>query len=157
MKPDFRDIWQHFLKGEKAKDKGEDREAAKSEKEYFLENLEKYLPDNIQKYDEPVKANADRRRKKKKNPCSILDLHGKTSEEAISILEGFLKNARSRGLSIVLVIVGKGKHSEEGKGILNELVHNWLRKSGSRYICSFEKAPTRLGGEGAILIKLRHG
>ena len=83
-----------------------------------------------------------------------LDLHGLTREESAVQLKGFLINAKSEGLKIVLIITGKGKHSEKGAS-LKPFVEKWLKTEGNKFVKSFGTAPKAHGGEGAFVVFLR--
>jgi len=83
-----------------------------------------------------------------------LDLHLKTKEESASLLIGFFRQAAGVGDRTVLVITGKGHHSEK-KGVLREFVRRWLNNEGAKWILWFAEAPKKLGGSGAWLIRLK--
>jgi DNA-nicking Smr family endonuclease len=84
--------------------------------------------------------------------------------DAHAQLRRFLKTARARGLKHVLVITGKGAgqtasgsfYAEDERGVLRQAVPHWL--SGPEFaplVVSFSQAPRRLGGEGALYVRLR--
>ncbi len=85
-------------------------------------------------------------------PQDEIDLHGYTAAEALIELEAFLENARKRGLKKVLIVHGKGHHSQKGP-VLRETVHTFLRR------CPFTGmtgTPDRsLGGTGAVWVIIR--
>jgi DNA-nicking Smr family endonuclease len=93
-----------------------------------------------------------------------LDLHGMRQRDAHAQLRRFLKTAQARGLKHVLVITGKGAdktpsrsfYTEDERGVLRQAVPHWL--SGPEFaplVVSFSQAPRRLGGEGALYVRLR--
>jgi DNA-nicking Smr family endonuclease len=93
-----------------------------------------------------------------------LDLHGLRQKEAHSALRRFLKSAQGKGYRHVLVITGKGSEpdagrsffAEEGRGVLRQAVPHWLAAPELAHIVvSFSPAPRRLGGEGALYVRLR--
>ncbi len=88
-------------------------------------------------------------------PDSELDLHGKTLEEAIAMVQNFLLVSHEQRLRSVLIITGKGRNSGEGGPVLQQAVYRWLERNGSRFARDFHHAPARLGGEGAIWVTLR--
>ncbi len=88
-------------------------------------------------------------------PDSELDLHGKTLEEAIAMVQNFLLVSHGQRLRSVLIITGKGHNSGEGGPVLKQAVYRWLERNGSRFARDFHHAPARLGGEGAIWVTLR--
>jgi len=92
-----------------------------------------------------------------------LDLHGMRQREAHAALRRFLKSAQARGHRNVLVITGKGAreeaksfYAEDERGVLRQAVPHWL--SGAEFadlVISYAQAPRRLGGEGALYVRLR--
>ena len=88
-------------------------------------------------------------------PDSELDLHGKTLEEAIAMVQNFLLVSHEQRLRSVLIITGKGHNSGEGGPVLKQAVYRWLERNGERFARDFHHAPARLGGEGAIWVTLR--
>jgi DNA-nicking Smr family endonuclease len=92
-----------------------------------------------------------------------LDLHGMRQADAHAQLKRFLKSAQARGLKHVLVITGKGAegdaksfYEEDERGVLRKVVPHWLAdKDLSPLVVSFSPAPRRLGGEGALYVRLR--
>jgi DNA-nicking Smr family endonuclease len=84
-----------------------------------------------------------------------LDLHGDTVERGVQRLREFLATA-SRMRRCVLVVHGKGLHSEHGAP-LREAVLSELLGPCSGYVHAFASAAPRDGGEGATYILLRGG
>lgn len=90
------------------------------------------------------------------NPEDKLDLHGLTTVEADKMTQRFIGEAKMKGMSFVIIVVGKGNNSEGGKsrlrpvviGRLNELIQN-------KRIKNFESAKPKHGGFGAIYVYLR--
>ena len=93
-----------------------------------------------------------------------LDLHGMRQRDAHAQLRRFLKTAQARGLKHVLVITGKGAdqtaaksfYEEDERGVLRQAVPHWL--SGPEFaplVVSFSQAPRRLGGGGALYVRVR--
>ena len=93
-----------------------------------------------------------------------LDLHGMRARDAHVALKRFLREAQGRGYRNVLVITGKGTaaneaksfYEEEERGVLRQSVPHWL--SGAEFadlVISFAEAPRRLGGEGALYVRVR--
>jgi DNA-nicking Smr family endonuclease len=85
-------------------------------------------------------------------PQAELDLHGLSGVQAEQAIEAFVRDARDRGLSKVLLIHGKGNHSP-GQPVLERVVRNFLEKSP--YTGAFGKADRRLGGRGATWVRIR--
>jgi DNA-nicking Smr family endonuclease len=93
-----------------------------------------------------------------------LDLHGMRQRDAHAQLRRFLKTAQGRGLRHVLVITGKGAdqaastsfYEEEERGILRQAVPLWLSEPGlASLVVSYSPAPRRLGGDGALYVRVR--
>lgn len=88
-------------------------------------------------------------------PDGELDLHGKTQEEAIGMVQNFVMVSHRQRLRHILIITGKGKNSGQHGPVLGQAVFHWLERNGDRYVRDFIQAPPRLGGAGAIWITLR--
>lgn len=93
-----------------------------------------------------------------------LDLHGMRQKEAHAALRRFLKSAQAKGYRHVLVITGKGAEPDrtrpfyepDTRGVLRASVPHWLSAPDlAPLIVSFAEAPRRLGGEGALYVRLR--
>lgn len=85
-----------------------------------------------------------------------LDLHGLGAEDARTKLLEFLKAQRTRGERCVLVIHGKGEHSDRGVGILRGEISAWLSQGRAReHVAAFATAQPTDGGEGAVYVALR--
>jgi len=93
-----------------------------------------------------------------------LDLHGMRQRDAHTALRKLLKWAQSKDYRHVLVITGKGSgggeassfYEEDARGILRQPVPHWLAHGDlAPLIVSFSEAPRRLGGEGALYVRLR--
>lgn len=93
-----------------------------------------------------------------------LDLHGMRQRDAHVALRKFLKWAQGKDYRHVLVITGKGSpratpatfYEDEPRGVLRQAVPHWLSHGDlAPLIVSFSEAPRRLGGEGALYVRLR--
>ncbi len=87
-------------------------------------------------------------------PEAQLDLHGLGRETARQKVEYFIDNAIFHGLRIVLIITGRGNHSEN-KPVLRTSIENYLTEEASEKVIEWGRAPQRLGGEGALVVFLR--
>ena len=86
-----------------------------------------------------------------------LDLHGMTQSRAHRALQSFLQRASSDGLTLVLVITGKGTAGGE-RGVLRQKVPEWLSLPEFRpLVVGFEEAHKAHGGEGALYVRVRRG
>ena len=99
--------------------------------------------------------NSPKRFKKKKlEPDMILDLHGQTLYSARLLLHKFMFNCYEKNIRNILIITGKGQNN---KGVLKEEVPKWLNeKILNKFLVNFSEAPKNLGGEGALLVKLKN-
>lgn len=93
-----------------------------------------------------------------------IDLHGMRQREAHGALRKFLHWARGKDYRHVLVITGKGSlrdedrsfYEEEVRGVLRQAVPHWLSHGDlAPLIVSVAPAPRRLGGDGALYVRLR--
>jgi DNA-nicking Smr family endonuclease len=85
-----------------------------------------------------------------------IDLHGMRQERAFTALMSFLKHAQLRGHRLVLVITGRGRASEDGRGVLRHAVPAWLARPEFRdLVMGFEEAGRRHGGSGALYVRVR--
>ena len=93
-----------------------------------------------------------------------LDLHGMRRRDAHAALRKFLKWAQGKDYRHVLVITGKGSlrdesrsfYEDETRGVLRQAVPRWLALPDlAPLIVSFSEAPQRLGGGGALYVRLR--
>ncbi len=85
-----------------------------------------------------------------------LDLHGETIERGVARLAEFLIQATRTGYRCVLVIHGKGLHSEHGAP-LREAVLARLLGPLSGFVHALATAAPADGGEGATYLMLRGG
>jgi DNA-nicking Smr family endonuclease len=85
-------------------------------------------------------------------PAATLDLHGMRAAAARVKLAAFLAAERGLARRVVLVIVGKGRHSPDGRAVLRSEVAAWL--TASAHVLAFQTAPPRFGGGGCVLVAL---
>ena len=85
-------------------------------------------------------------------PQAVLDLHGRKAIEAQALLAEFLASGSRMGLDKVLVIHGKGLHSNS-EPIMSDLVRSVLE--GSDLAGSFGPADKEYGGRGATWVLIR--
>lgn len=85
-----------------------------------------------------------------------VDLHGLTREEAKREVDRFLKESRRRGRRCVLLVHGRGRHSEEQVPVLKEALRGWLATARfGRHVLAFATARPQDGGAGALYVLLR--
>ena len=88
-------------------------------------------------------------------PDQELDLHGKTREEAIMIVQNFLITCHAKQFQTGLIITGKGLNSGNQGPVLKKGVEHWLKRNGNPYLRNFHEAPPRFGGSGAIWLNYK--
>ncbi len=92
--------------------------------------------------------------KNKLEPNISLDLHGYTLYSAKLSLEKFISNCYEKNIRDILIITGKGQNNS---GALKHEVPKWLTdKFFNKYVVSFISAPRHLGGEGALLVRIKN-
>lgn len=85
-----------------------------------------------------------------------VDLHGLTREEARREVRRFLEESRRRGWRCVLLVHGRGLHSEEQVPVLKEALRSWLATARfGRHVLAFATARPQDGGAGALYVLLR--
>ena len=90
-----------------------------------------------------------------KRPDDEIDLHGKTRDEAIKIVQKFVIDCYQKNFRSALIITGKGHHSAEKFPVLKREITLWLERNGDSYITDFQEAPHRFGGSGAIWLNFK--
>jgi len=119
--------------------------------------LEVKFTESLPDEDELKPLSGNRLRQMKRGIISVdyqLDLHGLTRDEALAELPRFLRTARMKGQTAVLVITGKGNHSTS-EPVLQQAVAGWLRDAGRELVLEFAPAPREMGGSGAFVVFLR--
>ena len=90
-----------------------------------------------------------------KRPDDEIDLHGKTRDEAIKMVQKFVIDCYQKNFRSALIITGKGHHSAENAPVLKREVRLWLERNGDAYLSDFQEAPPRFGGSGAIWLNFK--
>ncbi len=89
-------------------------------------------------------------------PEAACDLHGLRAEAARAQLSRFILSSAEHGRRAVLVICGRGAHSGSGGPVLLELAITTLTAPPvATHVLAFASAEAALGGEGALLVRLR--
>ena len=92
--------------------------------------------------------------KGKVKPEGILDLHGYKLKDAKITLQKYIVNAYEEKVRTILIITGKGQNST---GILKKEVPLWLNdKMLASLLVNYKIAPKNLGGEGALLVRIKN-
>ena len=110
--------------------------------------------------------NKDFKHQKNKNlKVRSIDLHGYTLDEANKTIEDFINKAFSENINKLIIVTGKGLHSENDKdpyvskelGILKYSVPEYIRSDNElmKIINNIEDANIQDGGDGAFYIYLK--
>ncbi|MCD6581475.1 MAG: Smr/MutS family protein, partial [Desulfuromusa sp.] len=91
----------------------------------------------------------------KLTPDASLDLHGCQRTEVEEKLRYFLQNAQHKDWQTLLVITGKGLHSDAGKPILRDAAELFLSGEGRKIVAEWGRATKQYGGDGALIVFLR--
>jgi DNA-nicking Smr family endonuclease len=88
-------------------------------------------------------------------PEARLDLHGKRQTDAQRLLGEFVRGEHRRGARRLLVIVGKGEHSDDGVGVLGRVAVEVLTAGvAAPLVAALASAHPTLGGKGALAVVL---
>ena len=111
----------------------------------------------------PDKDNLDL--KKKTQKTKKIDLHGFTLEEANRNINNFIKNSFNKKIQKLIVITGKGNHSNNKKdpyksidySILKHSVPDFIKSNNDlmKLINNIEDADIKDGGAGAFYIYIK--
>lgn len=85
------------------------------------------------------------------NVDAVLDLHGRTTDEARQVLSHFLLNCQEQAIRHVLIIHGKGRDCH--KPVLKNKLNHWLRQT--EQVLAFCSASAKDGRSGALYVLLR--
>jgi len=88
-------------------------------------------------------------------PEATLDLHGERTARLSDHVSAFVRAHHRRGARHLLIIVGKGLHSEDGNGVLlPALIEALTQGLCAPLVRGFSSAHARLGGSGAVAVLL---
>ncbi len=101
----------------------------------------------------------------KANKTRSLDLHGKSLDEANKIIETFIRKSYEENVQKLIIVTGKGLHSDNEKnpyvskdlGILKYSVPEFLKNNAElmKIISDIKNASINDGGSGAFYIFLK--
>lgn len=121
-----------------------------------LGSMEKVFKDEIPELDSEKRAVPRRMKQVERGilkPEAEVDLHGLTVDEATRKVHFFLQNSVFHGFKTVLIVTGKGLHSNDGP-VLRKAIEKLLAGQHD-LIIEWGLAPRRYGGEGALMAFLR--
>ncbi len=132
-----------------------------TDEELFLDAMGKLsinFNDHLPEVDSPPSAMPKRMKQLKQGkltPEASLDLHGFQRADVADKLRYFLQNAQHHDWQTLLVITGKGLHSQDGVSILRDEVEQFLSAEGKKRVADWGRAPKQYGGDGALILFLR--
>jgi len=89
-------------------------------------------------------------------PDVTIDLHGHTLASAYARLDMALAQAKAADMRLMLLITGKARAPDSGRGAIRGAVSDWLASSRhASEIAAVRNAHPRHGGDGALYIVLR--
>ena len=89
------------------------------------------------------------------SPEASLDLHGERAGKVSDVVAAFVRTHHRRGARHVLIIVGKGLHSEDGTSVLLPALIDALTQGlCAPLVRGFATAHSTLGGAGAVAVLL---
>lgn len=150
----FEDILRQWEENERRADS----ETQRRRREHLESLLDRYPPDPAEKQDADVPGGAAGTTGAGPRPASLpiedeIDLHGLTVEEALAATGRFIEAGLAAGYRKVLVVHGKGLHSQNG-GVLGAAVRRFIEKHPDTGAMGTPKQ--RDGGSGALWVVLRH-
>ena len=87
-----------------------------------------------------------------RKPDGVLDLHGLRQDEAWLALENFFRHCRGQGFQKLLIIHGKGNHSE-GEAVLKRMVRQFIEKCPAAGESGYGNVKS--GGSGSTWVFLK--
>ena len=121
--------------------------------------------ENFLSKDDKLIDKDDFKKKQNRGKIKTLDLHGHTLEGANHIVEKFIINSFEKNVSKLVVVTGKGLHSDNDKdpfiskelGILKFSVPNFIKNNPElmSMIYEIKDASIEDGGSGAFYIFLK--
>jgi DNA-nicking Smr family endonuclease len=139
-------------------DQWENKEKQKEKHHPLEKHLDNYLPD--QKTVKEKESSVQRRNpglkrslRLKKKPQKTIDLHRMTLKEAIEALDRFFRECKKEGIEKVLIIHGKGKHSNK-PFVLAKKIKEYIQNHP--LAGEYGPADKEMGGSGAIWVMIRY-
>lgn len=134
-----------FYQGEIPTKEHKERKADSEENIFLNEALHGKIVLKKEDYEENRQIKS--RKRSKYSVDSMIDLHGNFQIDAKKKLLNFIAISQQRGLKKLLIIHGKGS------GALKSLVYDLIKNHCD--IIDYEKPPSKLGGQGAVIIYLK--
>ncbi len=112
--------------------------------------------EEISQKEAPLPRRMKQLRQGRITPDASLDLHGLKCADVAPKLKFFIQDARHNGWQTLLVITGRGLHSESGEAVLRSETELVIEKLKKKEIAEWGYAPQRYGGQGAIVLFLKN-
>ena len=109
-------------------------------------------PEAVSRSDWLRMQSEERRKLRAMKPEAEIDLHGLSADDAARELDSFFAECRSKGLRKVLIIHGRGIHSE-GQPVLSSIVTSFVERCP--FAGEYGKAAQKDGGCGAMWVILK--
>lgn len=87
-------------------------------------------------------------------PEATLDLHGARAALTAKHVVRFVRDAERSGIRRVLIIHGKGLHSEGGGVLANIVMETLTEGAAAPFVLAFVTAPISNGGSGALVVEI---
>lgn len=124
------------------------KDAEESEQDLFIRAVNEGLAQVREPKVAEVSKKTYQKQPRKRPPVdATLDLHGMFVENAVTALLRFIEREKRLGAKTLLVIHGKGS------GALKQAV--WSLIDTHPFVGDFQVAPPKLGGAGAIILRIR--
>ena len=130
-----------------------------------ISEKDKKIWDEFLSNDEKLPDKDDIQNKTNIKKIRSLDLHGKTLDEANSIIENFIKKSYEDKVQKLIIVTGKGLHSNNEKdpyvskdlGILKYSIPEFVRNNENlmQITSNISEASVKDGGSGAFYIFLK--
>jgi len=121
--------------------------------------------ENFLSNDQKLPNKDNSKKKLERGRVTSIDLHGYTLEEANKIVENFINKSFENNISKLIIVTGKGLHSENANdpyvsknlSILKYSVPEFIKKNQELMmkIYDIKKADIKDGGDGAFYIFLK--
>lgn len=93
--------------------------------------------------------------KRGKRIRKVLDLHGRSYEEAAPLVREAFHECKNKGVDTIVIIHGVGYRSDPVEGpIIKKLVRVMLENELSNHVKDYRTALPKDGGEGATIVRL---
>ncbi len=89
-------------------------------------------------------------------PPFTIDLHGYTQDRAAHLVRSTITRCRSRGIRKVLIVHGRGFHSDPHEGpVLKTMIRGMLDGELAAVVIDWKPGRPKEGGDGATVVRLR--